>query len=152
MLEADDKNLKVMCANVPVVQATDTIDAIIKLMAGETLTVYLNSGNTKVAEVPDVVGQKEVDAKAMLIAAKLTNYDTKLVYSDTVPAGVVMAQSETAGTKIDKSKVVVLTVSSGPEPTPSPSPSPVPDTPTPVPDTPTPVPDNSDGDSQNGEG
>lgn len=37
MLEADDKNLKVMCANVPVVQATDTIDAIIKLMAGEEL-------------------------------------------------------------------------------------------------------------------
>lgn len=125
-----------------------------QLMAGETLTVYLNSGNTKVAEVPDVVGQKEVDAKAMLIAAKLTNYDTKLVYSDTVPAGVVMAQSETAGTKIDKGKVVVLTVSSGPEPTPipTPSPSPVPDTPTPVPDTPTPVPDNSEGDSQNGEG
>ena len=37
LLESNDKNLKVMCANVPVVQATDTIDAIEKLFAGETL-------------------------------------------------------------------------------------------------------------------
>lgn len=37
MLEADDKNLKVMCANIPVVQATDTIDAIEKVFNGEEL-------------------------------------------------------------------------------------------------------------------
>lgn len=37
MLENDDPNLKVMCANVPVVQAKDTIDAITKLIAGESL-------------------------------------------------------------------------------------------------------------------
>lgn len=37
LLEADDPTLKVMCANVPVIQATDTIDAIGKVFAGETL-------------------------------------------------------------------------------------------------------------------
>ncbi|MBQ3424210.1 MAG: substrate-binding domain-containing protein [Clostridia bacterium] len=37
MLEADDPILKVMCANVPVVQAKDTVDAITKLFDGEEL-------------------------------------------------------------------------------------------------------------------
>jgi ABC-type sugar transport system substrate-binding protein len=37
MLEADDPTLKVMCANVPVVQAKDTVDAITKLFNGEEL-------------------------------------------------------------------------------------------------------------------
>ena len=37
MLEANDKNLKVMCANVPITQARDTIDAIGKIFAGEEL-------------------------------------------------------------------------------------------------------------------
>lgn len=36
-LEAADPRLKVMCANVPVTQAHDTIDAITKIFAGETL-------------------------------------------------------------------------------------------------------------------
>ena len=34
---ADDPNLKVMCANVPVVQAEDTIDAITAIFNGEEL-------------------------------------------------------------------------------------------------------------------
>lgn len=37
LLEKDDKNLKVMCANIPVVQATDTIDAIERVFNGEEL-------------------------------------------------------------------------------------------------------------------
>ena len=37
MLEKDDKNLKVMCANNPIVQATDTIDAITAIFNGEEL-------------------------------------------------------------------------------------------------------------------
>ena len=37
MLEADDPNLKVMCANVPVIQAEDTIDAITAIFNGEEL-------------------------------------------------------------------------------------------------------------------
>lgn len=37
MLENDNPNLKVMCSNVPVTQAKDTIDAITKIFNGETL-------------------------------------------------------------------------------------------------------------------
>ncbi|MCQ2438033.1 MAG: substrate-binding domain-containing protein [Clostridia bacterium] len=37
MLEANDAILKVMCANVPVIQAQDTVDAITKIYAGEEL-------------------------------------------------------------------------------------------------------------------
>ena len=37
LLEANDKNLKVMCANVPITQAKDTLDAIEKIFAGEEL-------------------------------------------------------------------------------------------------------------------
>ena len=37
MLEADDKNRKVMCANVPVTQAIDTVDALTAIFNGEEL-------------------------------------------------------------------------------------------------------------------
>jgi len=37
LLEANDKNLKVMCANVPVTQAKDTIDAIAAIFEGKEL-------------------------------------------------------------------------------------------------------------------
>ena len=118
-----------------------------QLKVGETLIVYMNSGNTKVTEVPNVIGKKEVDAMAALISAKL-KYDVKHEYSSSVPAGNVISQTPAAGGgKVNKDSVVTLIVSDGPEPTPSPTPTPVPtSTPTTAPtSTPTPVPSEGDG-------
>ncbi|MBP5461060.1 MAG: PASTA domain-containing protein, partial [Lachnospiraceae bacterium] len=105
-----------------------------------TLVVILSQGNSKVTSVPNVVGQKEVDAMARLIASKL-NYSVTREYSTTVPAGYVISQSpdEMVG-KVEKGSVVKLVVSDGVEPTATPTPTPLPtDTPTPVPATPTPA-------------
>ncbi len=107
-----------------------------------TLVVILSQGNSKVTSVPNVVGQKEVDAMARLIASKL-NYSVTREYSTTVPAGYVISQSpdEMVG-KVEKGSVVKLVVSDGVEPTATPTPTPEPlptDTPTPVPATPTPA-------------
>lgn len=111
-----------------------------KLPLGATLIVILSQGNSKVTDIPNVVGQKEVDAKAQLIASKL-NYSTEYVYSTTVPLGTVISQSpEPSYGKIEKGSIIKLTVSQGAEPTATPTPTPVPATPTPVPATPTPVP------------
>ncbi len=121
-----------------------------KLLAGSTIIVYMNSGNTKVTEVPNVVGKNEVDAMAAILSAKL-KYSTKKVYSSTTKKGDVISQEPAAGgAKVPKDSVVVLTISDGPEPTatPTPSPSPSPE-PTPT-NSPTPVPADNSG--ENGAG
>ena len=107
-----------------------------KLPFNGTLVIILSQGNSRVTEVPNVVGQKEVDAYAQLIIAKL-NYTPEYVYSDTVPAGIVIAQKPEATVgKVEKGTVVKLTISQGVEPTPTPTPTPVPTVPpTPTPDT-----------------
>ena len=112
-----------------------------KLPVGSTLIIILSQGNSRVTTVPNVVGMKEVDAKAQLIAYKL-NYSTEFVYSDTVAAGEVISQSpDTSVGKVEKGSIVKLVVSSGVEPTPTPTPEPLPtDTPTPEPAPPTATP------------
>ena len=82
---------------------------------GRTIIVIMSQGNSKVVSVPNVVGQTEIDAKAILINAKL-NYTTEMAYSDTVPAGTVISQSPdpTVGT-VEKGTVINLVISSGEE-------------------------------------
>ena len=64
-LENDDKNLKVMCANVPVTQAEDTIDALTALFNGEELPAETISMPTLLdAEtITDFDWQSVVDAR-----------------------------------------------------------------------------------------
>ncbi|MBR6020697.1 MAG: Stk1 family PASTA domain-containing Ser/Thr kinase [Lachnospiraceae bacterium] len=121
-----------------------------QLPVGSTLIIILSQGNSRVTTVPNVVGMKEVDAKATLIAAKL-NYTSERQYSDTVPEGVVISQSPASSSeKVEKGSIIKLVVSGGIEPTPTPTPTPEP-TPTPVPATPTPVPPPPEGgDAGNG--
>ena len=113
-----------------------------KLPLGSTLIVILSQGNSRVTDVPDVVGMKEVDAKVQLVAAKL-NYQSEVVFSDTIEAGVVISQSPTASAgKVERGSIVKLVVSGGVAPTATPTPEPLPtDTPTPEPATPTPTPE-----------
>ena len=65
MLEADDKNLKVMCSNVPVIQAIDTIDAITKIFNGEELPAETLSMPTLLdaATIGDFDWQSVIDAR-----------------------------------------------------------------------------------------
>jgi len=78
--------------------------------AGSAITVFVSSGGNKVA-VPQVEGQTEVDARALLATAGLTP-DVK--YQD-VPAndiniGKVITQGTDAGTLVDPGFVIRLTI------------------------------------------
>jgi len=78
--------------------------------AGSAITVFVSSGGNKIA-VPQVEGQTEVDARALLATAGLTP-DVK--YQD-VPAndiniGKVITQGTDAGTLVDPGFVIRLTI------------------------------------------
>lgn len=90
---------------------------------GSTLTLILSQGSSMIASVPDVVGRREEDAKAILIAAKL-NYEIVTTYSDTVPAGMVISQSpdSTIG-MVEKGTMIEIIVSLGTEPEVTPTPA-----------------------------
>ena len=83
---------------------------------GSTLTLILSQGSSMIASVPDVIGRREEDAKAILIAAKL-NYEIVTAYSDAVPAGIVISQlPDSTIPMVERGAVVRLTVSAGPQP------------------------------------
>jgi serine/threonine-protein kinase len=78
--------------------------------AGSAITVFVSSGGNKVA-VPQLEGQTEVDARALLATAGL-NLDIK--YQD-VPAndiniGKVITQGTDAGTLVDPGFIIRLTI------------------------------------------
>lgn len=78
--------------------------------AGSAITVFVSSGGNKIA-VPQVEGQTEVDARALLATAGLTP-DVK--YQD-VPAndiniGKVITQGTDAGTLVDPGFIIRLTI------------------------------------------
>lgn len=66
------------------------------------------------ATVPEVVGEFQSDAEAMLADA---GYGVEVVYvpSDEVEEGVVVAQDPAAGTELAEGEVVTISVSEGPE-------------------------------------
>lgn len=78
--------------------------------AGSAITVFVSSGGNKVA-VPQVEGQTEVDARALLATAGLT---PDIKYQD-VPAndvniGKVISQGTDAGTLVDPGFIIRLTI------------------------------------------
>ena len=78
--------------------------------AGSAITVFVSSGGNKVA-VPQVEGQSEVDARALLATAGLT---PEIKYQD-VPTndlniGKVITQGTDAGTLVDPGFIIRLTV------------------------------------------
>src|SRR4051794_18570581 len=70
-------------------------------------------GSTAYARVPSVVGSTYPKAAAALDAVGL-EASRRTAHSSTVPAGVVLRQSEPRGARIGEGSTVTLTVSSGP--------------------------------------
>jgi hypothetical protein len=66
--------------------------------------------------MPDLVGQPRAQAASAVTGAGLVLGTVTENYSDTVPAGSVMAQSPAAGTELPPGTTVSLVVSLGPEP------------------------------------
>jgi serine/threonine-protein kinase len=80
---------------------------------GSVVTISVSQGPTPV-EVPDVVGQDELDAVAALQAAGFT-VDVQQQASDTVFKGQVISQSPAAAVTAPKGSRVIIVVSSGKE-------------------------------------
>ncbi|MFM9003713.1 MAG: Stk1 family PASTA domain-containing Ser/Thr kinase [Acidimicrobiaceae bacterium] len=78
--------------------------------AGSAITVFVSSGGNKVA-VPQVEGQTEVDARALLATAGLTP-DVKYqdVPQNDVNIGKVISQGTDAGTMVDPGFIIRLTI------------------------------------------
>ena len=89
---------------------------------GDTVTYWVSSGKPQVT-VPDLSNLSQTDAETAIAGAGLKLGTPSQTTSTTVPAGLVVSQDPTAGTKVDKGSTVSFVVSTG-SPSPSPSPSP----------------------------
>lgn len=110
--------------NAQVVLTTDSTAAVGKVAdqvpaAGATFTdsntnttIYISQG---IITMPDVVGQSQDAAKAILQSKGFTSITVVQQASDTVATGDVISQSPAAGTNnVDASTAVIITVSTGP--------------------------------------
>jgi len=79
--------------------------------AGSLVTIFVSKG-TELAKVPDVVGQKQGEAKTALEKA---GFSVKVVdeASDTVATGLVIRQSPDGGVSIDAGSQVTIVISTG---------------------------------------
>lgn len=84
-----------------------------KAKKGDTITLTISQGREAIT-VPDVLSYKsEEQAKAELSAF---NVSVKTEYHDSIPEGIVIAQSINAGKQVEKGTSITITVSKGPEP------------------------------------
>lgn len=79
---------------------------------GSLVTLYISKG-TQLAQVPDVVNQKQGDAK---IALEKAGFSVKVVdeASDTVTKGLVIRQSPDGGVSVEAGSQITIVVSTGP--------------------------------------
>ncbi len=89
---------------------------------GDTVTYWVSSGKPQ-ATVPDLSNLPAGRRRDAITGAGLKLGTVSQTTSTTVPAGLVISQDPTAGTKVDKGSTVSFVVSTG-SPSPSPSPSP----------------------------
>lgn len=80
----------------------------VKLAKGETVSVWLSSGEGKV-EVPNVVGKEAVEAAAILGALGLEPSPQNEVSTEAAP-GTVLRQDPVAGTLVNPGSTVVIVV------------------------------------------
>ena len=86
-----------------------------ELSEGQTVWIYVSSGPViETAEVSNVVGKKENVAYNILVDLGFQNVDIEYEHSDK-DEGVVSEQSVAAGTELDLTATITLTVSKGPE-------------------------------------
>ncbi len=83
---------------------------------GTVVTIYVNvRAAVTEAIMPSLVGATKETAVTALYKKGLTNVSIHEVYSDTVPAGQVISQSESADRVVPLSQNITVTVSKGPE-------------------------------------
>ena len=85
----------------------------VKVPEGSTITYWISTG-PDTATVPGVLGKSEAEATNTLSNAGFTVVSEEGDYSDTYPAGTVMAQSATGETKAGSS--ITITISKGSNP------------------------------------
>ena len=78
--------------------------------------VYFFMGGNSLAKVPNVVGETQESAKAIIEEAGFAVGTEKEEYSDTVAEGLVVRQSPKANTELAKGKTIDLVYSKGPKP------------------------------------
>jgi len=100
-------------ATVPAGQVTrQTPEADALVAPGSAVNIWVSSGEPYVF-VPDVVGMTQEAAEAALTQVGLTLGVVTQVFSETVPAGVVISQNPGAGSAMPAGGAVALTVSKG---------------------------------------
>ena len=92
---------------------------------GTAIQPFVTTGR-RIVVMPDVVGQPEAQAIAVLTGAGLSVRREATVPDASVPAGSIVATTPSAGASIATGTTVAYVVSSGPEPTPTASPIPSP--------------------------
>lgn len=91
-------------------------------VTGKTIACEVSSG--KYVIVPNLSKMTEAQARTACENVGLKLSVRSSVYSDTVAAGLVIAQNENSGSKIDEGTTIYVTLSKGTAPTPEPTPTP----------------------------
>ena len=80
-----------------------------KIAAGTTVTIYSSMGIEQV-QVPDLSGKTESEAKSAISSAKLKWKSTDKTSDSSKPNGVVVNQSISSGSMVDKNTEITITV------------------------------------------
>ena len=80
-----------------------------KIAAGTTVTIYSSMGIEQV-QVPDLSGKTESEAKSAISSAKLKWKSTDKTSDSSKPNGVVVNQSISNGSMVDKNTEITITV------------------------------------------
>ena len=80
-----------------------------EIPAGTTVLVYVSMGIEQV-EVPDLSGKSEAESKSLISTAKLKWKSTDKTSDSSKPNGVVVNQSISAGSMVDKDSEITITV------------------------------------------
>jgi serine/threonine-protein kinase len=86
-----------------------------RVLGGATVKAVVSKGQERYA-VPQLGGRPFTDVEGLLTAQRLTLGQVTRAWSETVPRGVVIAASPSAGTELRKGTAVDLKVSKGQQP------------------------------------
>lgn len=100
-------------AAIPAGKVVDTEPAAgTELPEGSIVTIVVSQGE-ELFGMPEVVGTKEETARTSIEESGLSVGEVSREYSDTVDAGLVISQSQNAGTQLSKGTAVDLVISDG---------------------------------------
>ena len=99
---------------------SQSVEAGDKTTAGTSIDVVISKGPEDKAQVPNIVGMTENEAKQAIEDAGLTLGSIATEHSETVSKGHVIRQNTSAGEKVTKGSKLDFTISSGPQETTTP--------------------------------